>query len=253
MRASSSPASSSSKCSGRGRRARVVRAARAPLDHLAAPRRRRRRRGRPRCRARRGAAAPAAGSPPPRPRPGTRGRPSARRRTPALQDAGAEAEPAAKRCATSQCSAKVARAIWSAFASVCRDHRLADLGRAPGPDLGREEGAAPPRGCPPSTSANVARGSMSSPYSSRRLGRVRRAAEGVQQGDVVGVRELLRRGARELAEPDGEDRRPQRVLERLAGAQVGRERHGADHFGGADLGLVGLHRAMLVEMVRSRG
>ena len=72
------------------------------------------------------------------------------------------------------------------------------------------------------------------PEELRLLGRVRRAAERVQQGDVVGVHELRRRELRELAEADREDRRPERVLERLTGAQIGRDRHRADHLRGAD-------------------
>ena len=44
---------------------------------------------------------------------------------------------------------------------------------------------------------------------------VRGAAGGVQQGDVVGVRELLGRRTGELAEADREHGRAHRVLERL--------------------------------------
>ena len=40
-----------------------------------------------------------------------------------------------------------------------------------------------------------------------------------------------RRRAGELAETNREHRRAQRVLERLAGAEVGGEREGADHLG----------------------
>ena len=46
--------------------------------------------------------------------------------------------------------------------------------------------------------------------------------------------ELLRRCTGELAESDREHGAAQRVLERLTGAEVGREREGADHLGGAD-------------------
>jgi hypothetical protein len=56
------------------------------------------------------------------------------------------------------------------------------------------------------------------PEQLRLLGRVQRAAEGVQQGDVVGVHKLRRREPRKLTEADREDRRPERVLERLTGA-----------------------------------
>ena len=57
----------------------------------------------------------------------------------------------------------------------------------------------------------------------RRLVTVRRASGGVQERDVVGRRELLPRRSGELAEPNREHGRPQRVLERLPGAEVGRE------------------------------
>ena len=63
---------------------------------------------------------------------------------------------------------------------------------------------------------------------------VRRAPGGVEERDVVRVRELLRRCTGELAEPYGEHGAPQRVLERLTGAEVGREREGTDNLGGAD-------------------
>ena len=69
----------------------------------------------------------------------------------------------------------------------------------------------------------------------RRLVPVRRAAGGVEEGDVVGVGDLLGGRSRELAEAGGEDRRAQRVLERLPRAEVGREREGADQLGGADV------------------
>ena len=68
----------------------------------------------------------------------------------------------------------------------------------------------------------------------RRLVPVRRAPGGVEERDVVRVRELLRRRSGELAETDREHGGAQRVLERLPGAEVGRERQRADHLGGAD-------------------
>ena len=68
----------------------------------------------------------------------------------------------------------------------------------------------------------------------RRLVPVRRAPGGVEQRDVVGVGELLRRGSGELAEPDREHGAAHRVLERLPGAEIGRERERADDLGGAD-------------------
>ena len=67
-----------------------------------------------------------------------------------------------------------------------------------------------------------------------RLVPVRRAAGRVQQCDVVGFRELLVGCSRQLAEAHREDGSTQRMLERLPGAEVGRERKRADHLGGAD-------------------
>ena len=110
------------------------------------------------------------------------------------------------------------------------DQRRADLGRLAGPDvrpverehLGRVRRV-----------DEEERGSMRDVVVVHldRLVPVRRAAGGVEQRDVVGVGELLGRCAGELAEADREHRRAQRVLERLAGTEVGRERKGADHLG----------------------
>ena len=68
----------------------------------------------------------------------------------------------------------------------------------------------------------------------RRFVPVRGASRSVEERDVVRVRELSRRGSGELAEADREHGSAQRVLERLPGAEVGRERKGTDHLGGAD-------------------
>ena len=68
----------------------------------------------------------------------------------------------------------------------------------------------------------------------RRLVPVRGAARGVEQRDVVRVDELLRRRSGELAEPDREHGGAQRVLERLPGAEIGRERQRPDHLGRAN-------------------
>ena len=68
----------------------------------------------------------------------------------------------------------------------------------------------------------------------RRLVPVRRAPGGVEERDVVGVRELLGGCSGELAEADREHGGAHRVLERLPGAEVGGERQGADHLGGTD-------------------
>ena len=63
---------------------------------------------------------------------------------------------------------------------------------------------------------------------------VRRAAGRVEKRDVVRVRELLRRGSRELAEPDREDGASQGVLERLPGAEVTCQRESPDDLGSAN-------------------
>ena len=68
----------------------------------------------------------------------------------------------------------------------------------------------------------------------RRLVPVRRAAGGVEERDVVGIRELLLRGSGELAEPDREHGAPHRVLERLSRTEIGGERQRADDLRGAD-------------------
>ena len=67
-----------------------------------------------------------------------------------------------------------------------------------------------------------------------RLMPVGRAPGGVEERDVVRVLELLRRCAGELPETDGEHGAAERMLERLAGAEVGGERERADHLGDAD-------------------
>lgn len=68
----------------------------------------------------------------------------------------------------------------------------------------------------------------------RRLVSVRGASRRVQQRGVVGIGEFLRRRGGELAKSDREHRSSQRVLERLAGAEVGRERESADDLGSTD-------------------
>lgn len=67
-----------------------------------------------------------------------------------------------------------------------------------------------------------------------RLVPVRGASRRVQERDVVGVRQLLRRGGGELAEADREHRGAQSMLERLTGSEIGRQREGADDLGSAD-------------------
>jgi len=56
----------------------------------------------------------------------------------------------------------------------------------------------------------------------------------VEERDVVGVRELLRRGSRELTEADREHGRAQRVLELLPGAEVGGKRERPDQLSRAN-------------------
>ena len=68
----------------------------------------------------------------------------------------------------------------------------------------------------------------------RRLVPVRRASGGVEERDVVGIRELLLRGFGKLAEPDGEHGASQSVLERLSGTEIGGERQRTDDLRGAD-------------------
>jgi hypothetical protein len=68
------------------------------------------------------------------------------------------------------------------------------------------------------------------------LVRVRRASGRVHQRGVVRGGELGLGHAREPSEPDGEDRRPERVLERLAGAKICRQRERADQLDRPDAG-----------------
>ena len=71
----------------------------------------------------------------------------------------------AKRCATSQCRANVERAISSAFSSAWATIASRTSGGRPCPTTSMRN-APTSSGLPPSTSANLARGSMSSPNSS---------------------------------------------------------------------------------------
>ena len=113
------------------------------------------------------------------------------------------------------------------------DQRGADLRRAAGPDVGLVEREHLRR---VGRVDQEERGSVLDVVAVqlRRLVAVRRAPGGVEERDVVRVRELLRRCSGELAETDREHGGAQRVLERLPGAEVGRERQGTDHLGGAD-------------------
>ena len=75
----------------------------------------------------------------------------------------------------------------------------------------------------------------------RRLVAVRRAPRRVEERDVVRVREFLCRRSGELTETHREHRAAQRVLERLSGAEVGRERECTDDFGRTDRLLARSH------------
>lgn len=63
------------------------------------------------------------------------------------------------------------------------------------------------------------------------LTRVRRAADGRQEGNVVGDLEVGGRGAEALAEPQREQARPQDVLRGLTEPQVHPERERGDQLG----------------------
>ena len=120
------------------------------------------------------------------------------------------------------------------------DHRGADLRSAAGPDVGpveRQDLGGVGR------VDEEERGSVRDVVAEqlRRLVAVRGAPGGVEERHVVRVRELLRRCSGELAETDREHGGAQRVLERLPGAEVGREREGTDHLGSADRPLARRH------------
>jgi hypothetical protein len=61
----------------------------------------------------------------------------------------------------------------------------------------------------------------------------------VEQRDVVRGGKILGRRSGKLAEADRENGGTQRVLERLRGAEIGREREGANNLGCTDSRLVG--------------
>ena len=139
----------------------------------------------------------------------------------------------ANRCATSHIVANDVTSPRAGVGDGVLDHRGADLRGAAGPDVGPVE-RQDLRGV--GRVDQEERGSVRDVVAEqlRRLVPVRRAPGGVEERDVVRVRELLRRCSGELAEPDREHGGAQRVLERLPGAEVGREREGTDHLGGAD-------------------
>ena len=161
-------------------------------------------------------------------------RPSARRRTrapPGCSSRG-RASPA-NRCATSHIVANASRALGPALAIASSIILARTSGGRPDPDVGPVEREHLRRvGRVDEVEGGSVRDVVA--VQLRRLVPVRRAPGGVEERDVVGVRELLRRRSGELAETDREHGGAQRVLERLPGAEVGREREGADHLGGAD-------------------
>ena len=59
----------------------------------------------------------------------------------------------------------------------------------------------------------------------------------MKERDVVGVHELLCRCPGELPQTDREQGGAQGVLERLPGAEVGRQRERSDHLGSANRSL----------------
>ena len=63
----------------------------------------------------------------------------------------------------------------------------------------------------------------------------------MEERDVVRVGEVPRRGVGELAEAHRQHRSPQRVLERLSRAEIGRERQRPDHLGSTDRPFAGGH------------
>ena len=122
----------------------------------------------------------------------TRARPSARTRTRAQPRCpGSRPSQPANRCATSQ-SSRMPRGPSARVRERLLDHRGADLGRPPDPDVGPVERERPP----PARSGRRGRtrpGGDVVAEELRRLVPVRGAAGGVQERDVVGVRELLAR------------------------------------------------------------
>ena len=160
-----------------------------------------------------------------------RARPSARRRTRAPPGCSVRrpSHPA-NRCATSHIVANASRALGAGVGDGHLDHLRADLRRPAEPDVGPVErehlrGV----GRVDEVEGGPVRDVVAEQL--RRLVPVRRAAGGVEERDVVGVGELLRRRSGELAETDREHGGAQRVLERLPGAEVGGDRERADHLG----------------------
>ena len=123
-----------------------------------------------------------------------------------LQRAGAEAQPAREPLRDLAVQREGRLGERERVGERLRDHLLADLRRPAGADVLDEEGRDLVEVAGVDERERRPRHDVVA-VQLRRLGRVRGAAEGVQQRDVVRVAELLRGRAREVAQPDGEDRR----------------------------------------------
>ena len=176
--------------------------------------------------------------------PRTSGKPRPSQRANTNSSAAWTSEPSssqpANRCATSHIVANASRALGPALAIASSTSGLADL-RGPADADVRAVEREHLRGV--GRVDQEERGSVRDVVVEHlhRLVPVRGAAGGVQQRDVVGVRKLLRRRSGQLPETDREHGGAQRVLERLPGAEIGRERQRADHLGRADRLLVSSH------------
>ena len=89
---------------------------------------------------------------------------------------------------------------------------------------------------PPSSCTSPRKARSSPPISTRGLVRVAGAAHRAQQRDVVDRRQLGARRAELLAQPSGDDRITQRLLQRLVVADVRRQRDRRQHLREADRG-----------------
>src|SRR4029078_11144418 len=151
---------------------------------------------------------------------------------------------------------RVARARAAGVRDDVLDHRVPNLRRAAGTDVGPIEREHLRR---VARVDEEERGSVLDVLAEQlcRLVPFRVAPGGMQERDVIRVRELLRRRSGQLAETHREHSGTQRVLERLPGTEGRREREGADPLGGADrrldrerlcascLGLAYRHRSIL--------
>ena len=162
---------------------------------------RRRPRGTGRCPCRHAGGASAAESRPPRRR-GTLARPSGRRRIRVPPERSGRDRATPRTAAPLRTSSKTTHVLVAAFAIASSSIAARTSGlrrsrhrpcrtRAPRPGWSCRPGRTPP-------------GARCRPEQLRRFMPVRRASRGVEERDVVRVRELLRRCPGELAEPDGD-------------------------------------------------